>query len=243
MTTANTSAEKTPSHGNFRFPDPPERKPDDMTSFNQLTATGNVHNLIQHLGNPDTTLVTGEHYLSLRPTRNLAGVRYPDLLVAFDVNPAAYRTSNAYIISEQGKPPDFVLEIASPRTGRVDIGAKRDDYAGLLIPEYWRFDETETGRWHGTRLAGDRLVGGVYVPIPIDEPEDGALQGYSAVLNLYLRWENGQLGWIDPAIDRHIATLEDERTRADAEREARLQAEARVQELEAEIRRLRDTSS
>ena len=35
---------------------------------------------------------------------------------------------------------------------------KRAAYAGLGIPEYWRFDET--GDFHGTRLAGDRLETG-----------------------------------------------------------------------------------
>ncbi len=44
-----------------------------------------------------------------------------------------------------------------PSTGRVDVEAKRDGYAALGIPEYWRFDET--GRRHGTRLAGDRSGG------------------------------------------------------------------------------------
>ena len=82
----------------------------------------------------------------------MEGLRYPDLLIAFDVDPAAYYRSNAYIISEQGKPPDFVLEIASHATGRQDTREKRDAYAALGIPEYWRFDET--GRYHRTRLAG-----------------------------------------------------------------------------------------
>lgn len=63
------------------------------------------------------------------------------------------------------------------------MGAKRDDYATLGILEYWRFDETETGRWHGARLAGDRLVDGRYVPISIDSLADNILQGYSAVLD------------------------------------------------------------
>ena len=40
----------------------------------------------------------------------MAGSHYPDLLVAFDVDPAAYEASNGYVIAEQGKPPDFVLE-------------------------------------------------------------------------------------------------------------------------------------
>ena len=236
----------------YRLPDPPEREPDDMTSFDHLALTGSVHHLIQHFGNSETTLVAGEHYLTRIHTRSLAGVRYPDLLIAFNADPDAYRQSNAYVIAEQGKPPDFVLEIASRRTGREDVVEKRNDYAALGIPEYWRFDET--GGFHGTRMAGDRLAAdGQYQPISIEEVAEGVLQGYSRVLNLFLRWENGQLKWHDPETGRHIVTFEDEREarlqaqeeirkerearlRAQAEireeREARLQAESRARELE-----------
>ena len=226
----------------FRFPDPPEREPDDLTSFDHLSRTGNVYHLALHLGNPETTLVAGEHYLARMYTARLRGVRYPDLLVAFDVDPEAYRRSNAYVIAEQGKPPDFVLEIASRKTARVDRVDKRAEYAGLGIPEYWRFDET--GRFHGTRLAGDRLVRGrQYRAIPIEDLGGGVLQGYSRALHLYLRWEEGRLGWHDPETGRHIATFEDEREarlRAEAEvrleRQARLRAEARARELEERLR-------
>ena len=177
---------------------------------------------MQHLGNPETTLVAGEHYLSEIPRpRSMSGVRYPDLLIAFNVNPAAYRASNAYIIEEQGKPPDFVLEIASARTGTEDTGPKRNTYAALGIPEYWRFDET--GEHHKTLLAGDRLIDGEYHPIPIEQIADGILQGYSEVLNLNLRWEHGQLKWYDPETGRHIVTFEDEREARLQERGARLQ--------------------
>ena len=233
----------------FRFPDPPEREPDDLTSFDHLSRTGNVYHLALHLGNPETTLVAGEHYLARMYTARLRGVCYPDLLVAFDVDPEAYRRSNAYVIAEQGKPPDFVLEIASRKTARVDRVDKRAEYAGLGIPEYWRFDET--GRFHGTRLAGDRLVRGRrYRPIEVEDLGGGALQGYSRALHLYLRWEEGRLGWYDPETGRHIATFEDEREarlRAEAEvrlerearrleRDARLRAEARARELEERLR-------
>ena len=37
------------------LPDPPEREPDDMTSVQHLGENGNLHHLIQYLGNPDTT--------------------------------------------------------------------------------------------------------------------------------------------------------------------------------------------
>ena len=211
----------------FVFPDPPgaeERGPDDMTTFDHLSATGTVHHLIQHLGNSETTLVAGEHYLAPAPVRDLTEVRYPDLLIAFNVDPAAYHRSNAYVVSEHGKPPDFVLEVASRKTGRIDREDKRDDYAALGIPEYWRFDET--GEFHHTRLAGDRLVEGQYQPIAIEELPDGSLQGYSEVLNLYLRWERGQLRLHDPATGQHIATFEYERA-------SRIQAEARADNAEA----------
>lgn len=133
--------------------------------------------------------------------------------------------------SRPSPPPDFVLEIGSPSTGRVDVVEKRDDYAALGIPEYWRFDET--GRSHGTRLAGDRLVDGVYQPIAIEELEEDILQGHSAVLNLDLRWEQGQLKWYDPETGWHIATYDDQVARADqaetalrSERAERTAAEA-----------------
>ena len=233
MTTADTTGRvRTPKAGDdFRFPDPPEREPDDMTSFNQLTPNGSVHHLIQHLGNPDTTLVAGEHYLAVAPASDMTGIRYPDLLIAFGVDPAAYYRSNAYVISEQGKPPDFVLEIVSASSRRTDRVDKRRDYAALGIPEYWRFDEAIRRR--ESRLAGDRLVEGRYEPIAVEELADGVMQGNSAVLNLHLRWEQGRLAWHDPATGRPILTYDDQRARAEA-------ADARAEAAEAELRRLRE---
>jgi hypothetical protein len=238
-------ASKKPKHQQeYVLPDIPEREPDDMTSSKHLSLTGNHHHLIQHLGNRETTLVSGERYITRSPGGDM---RYPDLMVVFDCDPAAYWRKNGYIISEQGKPPDFVLEIASKRTGKDDTGSKRVWYADLAIPEYWRFDET--GEFHGSRLGGDRLVGNQYEPIPIETLAEGIMQGYSGVLNLYIRWENGELGWHDPATGQHIATFEQEREgrerereirrQAEAaqrqEREARIAAEARVRQLEAEL--------
>ena len=240
MTTANTRSKSTVREPLARLPDPPPRHPDEMTSYDHVHQPGNSHFLIQYLGNPDTTLVTAERYIVRELGSPATERRVPDLLIAFGVDPVAYRRRNGYVIAEQGKPPDFVLEVASPSTADTDVGAKRDDYEGFRIQEYWRFDET--GEYHGTRLAGDRLAGGRYEPIDIAELSGGALQGYSAVLNLHLRWENGKLGWYDPATGEHIPTYQSQRDRADRaeaqaqrEREARLQAEARIRELESEL--------
>ncbi len=57
------------------------------------------------------------------------------------------------------------------------------------------------------------------------------LQEYSAALNLFIRWERGQLRGRDPATGRHITTFEDEPNQAD-------RAKARIRELEEENQRL-----
>ena len=237
MTTGDPKTANRKRREGFVLPDPPEGDPEDMTSFDHLARNGSVHHLAQHLGNPGSTIVAGEGYITRTPESPSSERLAPDLLIAFGAEPEAYRESNGYIISEQGKPPDFVLEIASRSTGEHDAVGKREAYAGLGIPEYWRFDET--GEFHGTFLAGDRLEGIGYEPIPIEAVGEGILQGYSSVLNPLIRWDHGQLGWHDPETGQHIATFEEERTRADTEREARMAAEARVRELEAELERQR----
>ena len=168
-----------------------------MTAFDHVYKHGNNRYLAIHLGNQDTTLVVADRWIIAHPDADRSRARRPDLLIAFNVDPAAYHASNGYIVSEQGKPPDFVLEVASESTGATDTGAKRQDYAALGISEYWRFDET--GQHHGVRLAGDQLVGDRYRPITIEQLPDGTLQGYSPALNLFLHWQDGQLLWIDPA--------------------------------------------
>ncbi|MDE2937553.1 MAG: Uma2 family endonuclease [Chloroflexota bacterium] len=251
MTITNRSSKTPQAPGRFRLPDIPEREPDEVTQYDQLFHRGLSNSLRVHLGNYDTTLVGADHWIAPEADFDRRRARYPDLLVAFGVDPEAYRASNGYIVSEQGKAPDFVLEVASESTGEVDVGPKRDYYESLGILEYWRFDET--GEHHGAKLAGDVLVEGRYEPIEIEELAGGVLQGYSRALNLNLRWEDGRLVFRDPGTGKPITTLESERqgriqaearadtaeARASSEREARIQAEARARELEEELRWLR----
>ncbi len=224
-----TTKPSTQGTARFRLPEPPEREPDEVTAFDHIYEHGNNHHLAMHLGKRETTLVVADKWIVASPEYNRSRARRPDLLVAFDVSPEDYHASNGYIASEQGKPPDFVMEIASRSTAQMDTGAKRQDYAALGIQEYWRFDET--GEYHGDRLAGDTLEVGIYRPLTIDEIAPEVLQGYSSVLNLFIRWDHGQLLWWDPDTDAPILTYEDQQRRAD-------EAEARVRELEEEIQRL-----
>ncbi len=221
----------------FRLPDPPPREIDEVTAFDHIYEIGDLGNLALHFGNPETTLVTADRYIVATPEQDKSRARRPDLLIAFNVRPEDYRQSNGYISSEQGKPPDFVMEVASVTTAATDTGEKRDYYASMGIPEYWRFDET--GQFHGQRLAGDRLAGDSYVPIAITETEPGVLEGYSEVLNLRIRWDHGELLWIDPATDapvpRHRETIE----RAERAEERAERAEERVRQLAEELRQIR----
>ena len=219
----------------YRLPEPPEREPDEVTAFDYVYEGGTPLHLLRHFGRPETTMVKADRWIAARP--GARPLLRPDLMIAFDVDPELYDEQRGYVISDQGKPPDFVLEVASRSTAERDTVLKRVEYARLGIPEYWRFDHT--GEWHGARLAGDRLVEGRYEPIPIVERPADVLEGHSEVIGLRLRWRDGELEWIDPATDRPIPSFDDEREARLAEQEARLAAEARVRELEQELRQAR----
>ena len=220
-----------------QFPEFPPRY--DMQNIDILHEIGYVATLKRHFGRRDTTLVYGElpigNTLSIR-----LGLRIPDLIIAFDCDPARAIERQGYDIDEQGKPPDFVMEIASKTTGRVDYTEKRVDYERYRIPEYWRFDATG-GDYHDAALAGDRLVGERYEPILIERMDGGGVRGYSEVLGLYVCWMDGDLLWHDPRTDSYLLTFDDEADRADRadERAAREAAERQLADERAEQERAR----
>ena len=226
MTTRYTDKDKPVRCRRFILPDAPRRKPPDGANFRQLTISGNAYHLKRYLGKPEITVIASRIFLTRAPRAPARERVVPDLMVAFNADPAAFKASNGYIISEQSKPPDFVMEIASFKTGSYDAGEKRDRYAALGVGEYWRFDET--GSFHGARLGGDQLLNGEYQPFPIATLEDDVLEGYSPVLNLFIRWERGELRWYDPATGRPLVTI--------------AEAQERIRQLEEELAR-RDAQS
>ena len=229
--TTKPSITRTPGAADIiQFPDRPDSF--DMTTYRNLTIHGIQAALIAHFDNRDTTIINSEIAAGVRPTESYDGVLFPDLLIAFDADPAADAANNGYAISVQGKPPDFVLEIGSKTTGERDEIYKRQAYAAMGIPEYWRFDETG-GEYHNAPLAGDRLLNGVYEPIPIHHTDAGYLWGRSDALNLDLCWENGTLRFWDPAAGLYLPTLDQERTGRLLSEAARRQAEVRANTAEA----------
>lgn len=230
MTGRFISAQTPASPAIDKFPDFPPR--DDMMNTRHLHDQGHQASLRRHLGNPDTTIVLGEVPVSLDVPRSRAGVRIPDLLVAFDVRRAHILAQQGYAISEQGKPPDFVLEVASNSTAGNDENTKWFDYANFGVTEYWLFDP-DWGQRYATGLAGWTLVNGRYSPIVIHQHAADMHYGDSRVLGLQVCWEYGALRWYDPVGQRYLDTFD---TLAD-ERDA---AVAEAQRLRHEIARLRE---
>ena len=109
------------------------------------------------------------------------GVRVaPDVFAVFGATGNHPRDS--WKLWEEGKAPDFVLEIASPSTWREDIDRKREIYLGLGVSEYLRFDPT--GELFTPPLAWEELEDGAYRPRSLSTSPDGTLWGHSAVLGL-----------------------------------------------------------
>ncbi len=165
------------------LPDPPENP--DMQQTRHLVQAHST--LGSHFGKRDDVLVAGEGYLivCIGSVEDWGQHFYPDCVVAFGVEPKAIIARNGYVISEVGKPPEFVLEIASETTASRDETVKREGYAELGVSEYWRFDGSGKGLY-SQPLSGDRLAGDAYEPIELTEEADGEVRGYSRALSLYL---------------------------------------------------------
>ena len=162
----------------------------------------------------------------------------PDVLVAKGVPKLPNRSS--YKVWLEGKPPDFVLEVASPSTWRDDRGWKMRFYAEMGVREYWLFDPK--GDLFQPPLEGFRLAAGVYSPLPASPSPRGRVLT-SDVLGLELRAENELLRFHDLAAGEDLHTHGEAEAARGEEAAGRRAAEARVAELEALVRKLRSDRS
>ena len=184
----------------------------------------------------------------------------PDVFVVFGVED---RMRGNYKVWEEGKGPDFVLEVASPNTWREDVGPKRAVYARLGVREYLLYDPT--GEHYSPRLQGYRLVDGTYERLPAVESIDRTLRIRSETLGLDLWARGDRMRFRDSStgenllsyVEEHAARREEAAARqeeaaayrealARVEQEATARqaalaraeaAEARVAELEARLRK------
>ena len=216
------------------LPDPP-KEPDMQQSERLFDFKGLLKPHFAHRGD---VLISGEGYLRHDTSGDMTGALAPDCVVAFGVeDPRAIVARNGYVISEVGKPPDFVLEVASRSTGRRDYTVKREGYARYGVAEYWRFDHTG-GKFHDAPLAGDTLVDGEYQPLPIHEESDGLIWGYSPILALDLCWDEGEIRLRNPVTWEFLLTPTEMQDARDAAESARDAAQAEAAELREQLRRL-----
>ena len=176
---------------------------------------------------------------------NPEAVVAPDVFVVLG---AAKRDRASYMLWQEPKGPDVVLEITSRSTRTKDQGPKRGTYAFLGVREYFQYDPTHD--YLVPALQGAHLVAGTYQAMLSTTLPDGTLVLHSDVLGLDLCLEDGTLRFYDPVTETKLlshaemeqARREAEQARREAEERAvreeaaRQAAEARIAELEARLR-------
>ncbi len=200
-------------------------KPMGETDLHRQDMVNAIETLEDHyVGNPDV-YVSG-NLLLFYERGNRRKHLSPDVFVVFGVPKLPPR--DYYLLWEEVKSPDVVIEITSKSTRREDQQKKRLIYRDLLkVPEYFQFDPTQD--YLKPPLQGFRLVEGEYLPI---DPIAGRLP--SEKLGLHLEQVGTQLRLFDPVAKRRLLTP---RERAEQEAIARLQAEVERDRAEAERKR------
>lgn len=214
----------------------------------QARAVMNVRSALQHhFDKVDNVVLEGNmfvYYEEGNPSASIA----PDVYVVLDHD---LGDRSVYKLWEEGKPPDFALEVISPSSAIRNAVEKRELYARLGIGEYFLFQPDPRKR--GRRLVGYRLWNQSYKVLPA-EP-DGAVRSVALGVSLRVEGENLRLrslasgqdyAWIEEyprtieAAQADVAAAQAQvaaaQAKADAEAEARRQVEIRNAELEALLR-------
>ncbi len=182
----------------------------------------------EHFGPDPLVYVTGNIFLYYRDEFGELQKVAPDIFV---VKGIPKRERRIYHLPEEGKAPDFVLELISRETKLEDLGNKRVLYASLGVKEYFIFDPLNEAL--SQQLRGFRLHGEDYHPLAGERI-------HSEVLDLELFVENGRLRLFDRKTGERLRTYgEAERGRRAAEAKAQTESEAR-RAAEAEAARLRE---
>ena len=195
--------------------------------------TDTVSSLENHFINRTDVFIGGDMFVYYRMNDNTTRVA-PDVFAVFGATGKHLRDS--WLVWREGKPPDFVMEMASPSTWRRDVTEKRVIYAAMGVAEYWRFDPT--GECFTPALAGERLTEGEYRPLPLDT-DDGILRGHSAVLGLDICVKPGlELRLYDPESGQWLRTHRESEGALQAAEAARHTAEEEIRRLREQLRNL-----
>jgi Uma2 family endonuclease len=148
----------------------------------------------------------------------------PDVMVVFGVEK---RKRKAYLMWNEGKGPDWVLELLSESSAEKDRETNYGIYEQhVRVPEYVWFNPDDPKELRGFRLVGDEYE---------ETAPDAHGRLWSKVLGHYLGVHEGWLRLYDPE-GKLVLTGDEE---AQQERAAREAAEAEVARLREELARLK----
>lgn len=168
----------------------------------------------------------------------------PDVFVVRDVGK---HVRKSWVVWEEGKPPDIVIELLSESTAKKDKGPKKQIYRDKLkVPEYYWFDPHNPEDFQGFFLKKSKLSKiCVYEPIAPDAQNRLVSKSlglalthwhgiYEGVTATWLRWEtlSGKLLLTSQEIQTQRANTEAKRANA-----AEQQAQAEAKRANAEKQR------
>ena len=161
---------------------------------------------------------------------NPGAVVAPDVYVVIG---ASAHLRDTYLLWNEPKGPDFVLEVTSKSTRGTDEQRKREVYASLGVSEYFLYDPR--AEYLAPPLQGFRLHEGEYRPLPaVTVLSNRGVAVTSGVLGLELRDEREarRVRLRDPSTGESLLSHRESELAREEEAAARRAAEARIRELE-----------
>ena len=151
----------------------------------------------------------------------------PDVFVTLGVSS---EERDCYKVWAEGRPPDFVLEVTSPRKADEDRNVKPNVYASLGVQEYFQFNPQLNEQLLTPRLQGRRLRDGVYEALQARSIPGVEASIRSEVLGLEFRASGRRIQVWDEQGQRYLSALDEHRRRMVVTEDAQL--------LDEETRRL-----
>jgi len=162
----------------------------------------------------------------------------PDFFAVLDVSKGERKS---WVVWEEGKTPDVVIELLSDSTANGDKTIKKEIYQSRMrVPEYFWYDP-----FNSKDFAGFRLSGTVYQPLTLDEQGRYLCQSlqlylltwkgsYRGVMTTWLRWAD-LAGNLLPTGEELVQQAQAQLRQTQTELE---EAQAEVQQAQAEKNKL-----
>lgn len=214
-------------------------RPMAETDYHREVLTDSIGTLDYRYRDDSNVYVSGNMLMYYVPGNKRKHVA-PDIFVVFGV---PKKKRDYYLVWEEAKSPDVIIEATSKTTVREDINKKELYRVVLKVKEYFLFDPTAD--YLDPRLQGFRLSGELYKPIKM---VDGRLP--SKLLGLHLEADGAALRFFDPATLSYLPTpeqraemelqrAEQEMQRAEEEKQRADREKRRADRLAVELEQMR----